>query len=415
MAAGRSEDLLGRAARSDAWAASRAQIREVDAANLQYPQYAARAEGSWIWDADGRRYDDFILGYGPVVLGHADARVNAAVQRQMETGICVSPMWTERQIELTELLCAVIPGAERAFLMRTGSDATTAAVRLARIHTRRDMVLKWGYNGWHDWTAPRPAGVPGDVAALTLHFRYNDIASVERAFAAHPGKIACLIVMPFEYEAPEPGFLARLKAVAHAHGALFVIDDMRSGFRIALGGAQEYFGVTADLATFSKAMANGFVISAVTGRADVMAGLGETHMSSTFFANPAEMAAAIETISIIRDEDVPARLWQLADRFDRGLRDAVGQRGLPVAVEGLPISPFLRFLDDGSWSSESCKRGFYRRTLEAGVMFHPNHQWYFCSAHSEAQIDRAVEICGDALDAVYADRAHCLSTTPETG
>lgn len=393
----KSSVLLHRGARSDAWAATRSRIREVDEANSLYPQYFSKAKGAWLWDVDGNRYIDFILGYGPVVLGHADERVNAAVTKELEKGCCISPMWSVRQVELTELLLEVIPGAECAYLMRTGSDATAAAVRLARIYTGREKVLKWGYNGWHDWTAPRPAGVPEGTRANTLHFTYNDLASVHRAFEEHPRQIACVIMMPFELELPRSGFLNEVRELAHQHGALFILDEMRSGFRMAVGGAQEYFGLVADLSTFSKAMANGFPISAVVGRADILDGLGQTHMSSTYYANPAEMVAAITTISILRSTDSLVTIWMLSELFCEGMKALIKKHGAPAEMRGFAISPLLEFHDSDHGPAHQLKVRFYQETVRNGVLFHPNHQWYLSAAHTFEDIEGALKVCDRAF------------------
>lgn len=392
--------LTERARKTDAWAATRDDILEIDAANLTYPQYVARAEGAYLWDVDEKRYIDFVLGYGPVVVGHAHPEVNAAVVGELARGTCMSPLWSPRQVELTELLTSVIPGAEQAYLMRTGSDATAAAVRLARIFTGRSKVLKWGYNGWHDWTCPRPDGVPPAVQAETLYFRFNDRASVDEAYALHPDQIACVIMMTYEYERPDPGFLNYVKDVAHRNGSLFILDEMRSGFRIALGGAQQYFHVQADLSTFSKAMSNGYPISAIVGRRDVLDGLRRTHMSSTFYGNPAEMAAALTTISIIRDTNAPALLWELGEMFQSGLRKVVNETSLPAKVVGMPISPFLVF--DDAESADLIKAAFYSGTLRCGVLLHPNHQWFLSTAHTSADIDHALSACADAATAAMS-------------
>jgi glutamate-1-semialdehyde 2,1-aminomutase len=393
-----SDHWAERARRTDAWAATRDLILEVDAANSAYPQYVERGSGAYIWDVDGNRYIDFILGYGPVVLGHANRDVNAAVIRQLATGTCMSPLWNPRQVELTELLTQVIPGAEQAYLMRTGSDATTGAVRLARIHTGRDKVVRWGYNGWHDWAAPRPEGVPASTAADTLQFHYNDIASLEAVFARHRDEIACVIMMSYEYEAPADGFLQQVKVVAKSNGALFVLDEMRSGFRIALGGAQEHFGVQPDLSTFSKAMSNGYPISAIVGRRDVLAALGRTHMSSTFYGNPAEMAAAIATIRILRETDALDRIAGLGELLRDGLDKLVMLYELPASMVGLPISPFLMFDDDPQ--AARLKTAFYRETLRRGVMFHPNHQWFLSAAHTTDDVEAALTACREALEVI---------------
>jgi glutamate-1-semialdehyde 2,1-aminomutase len=390
---------LQRAVRTDAWAATRNAIREIDAANAFYPQYVERASGAYLWDVDGNRYIDFILGYGPVVLGHADPRVNEAVFNELRNGSCMSPMWSRRQATLTELLTEVIPGAEQAYLMKTGSDATAAAVRLARIHTGRDKVLKWGYNGWHDWTAPRPDGVPASTRGETLQFRYNDLGSVEEAFSRYPGQIACVIMMPYELETAHDGFLEGVKRIAHRNGALFILDEMRSGFRMALGGAQEYFQVRADLSTFSKAMANGFPISAVIGSADLLKGLRRTHMSSTFYANPAEMAAAIVTISILRDSGALERIWRLSESFQEGLRGIVREFGAPADVIGYPISPFLSFRNGDGPEVQTMRTRFFHETVSRGLMLHPNHQWFLSAAHTEDDIAAALEICRSSFAA----------------
>jgi glutamate-1-semialdehyde 2,1-aminomutase len=394
----KSDTWLRRGEQVDAWAATRGSIRELDAANVLYPQYVSRAEGGHIWDVDGNRYVDFVLGYGPVILGHADKRVNAAVADAISRGVCISPMWSPSQVELAELLIQVIPGAERAFLLKTGSDATAAAVRLARIFTGREKVLKWGYNGWHDWTAPRPAGVPRAVQENTLHFTYNDLASVEKAFAEQPDQIACVIMMPFELEIPEEGFLVAVKEVAHRNGALFVLDEMRSGFRVALGGAQEFFGIVADLATFSKAMANGFPISALVGRADILSGLASTHMTSTFFANPPEMAASLATITILRDTDALEIVHHHAEHFFNGLQALIEHYQAPAVLRGYPVSPFLEFVERDGTRAADVKVAFYRETLKRGVLFHPNHQWFFCAAHTEEDIESTLAACAAAFE-----------------
>jgi glutamate-1-semialdehyde 2,1-aminomutase len=383
-----------RAQRTDAWAAARPVRGE-------FPRYVRRAKGAYVWDVDGNKYVDYILGFGPVVLGHADERVDGAVVEQLELGTCMSPLWSPRQVELTELLASVIPAAERAYLMRTGSDATSAAVRLARIHTGRDKVVHWGYNGWHDWACPRPEGIPEAVRADTLVLEYNDTTALERLFELHPEQIACVVMMPFELEAPAPGFLQEVKELAHRHGALFVLDELRSGFRMALGGAQEYFGVAADLSAFGKAMANGYPISAVAGRADVLQSLGRTQLASTSYGNAAEMAAALATIAILRDTDAIARLWSLGETFTAELRAVVDTFDLPAAVVGYPIAPFLLF-DRGIDGALEAKSRFFEATTRGGVLFQPDHQWFLSAAHTDEDVAFTIEVCRRAAASAAA-------------
>lgn len=298
-------------ARTDARAATRGDVVGPCASGVtRYPRYFSRAAGSYLWDLEGRRYVDFTLGYGPVVLGHADERVTEAVLAELSNGNCIAPLWSRRQSELTDLLVSVVPGAEMAYLLKTGSDATSTAVRLSRIVTGREKVLRWGYNGWHDWAAGIPAGIPEATRADTLLFDYSDLRTLREAFARHPGQVACVLMMPFGDETAPEGHLQKIRDIAHEHGALFVLDEMRSGFRLDLSGAQGLLGVQADVSTFSKAMANGHPISAVVGRADVLSALARTRISSTFYADPAPMAAALATIRILRDTDALERIWK---------------------------------------------------------------------------------------------------------
>ena len=205
-------------------------------------------------------------------------------------------------------------------------------------------------------------------------------------------------MMPFELDIPEEGFLLAVKEVAHRNGALFVLDEMRSGFRVALGGAQEFFGIVADLATFSKAMANGFPISALVGRADVLAGLASTHMTSTFFANPPEMAASLTTITILRDTDALEIIHRHAEHFCNGLQALIERYQAPAVLRGYPVSPFLEFVDRDGRCADDVRVAFYRETLERGVLFHPNHQWFFCAAHTEEDIEDTLAACDAAFE-----------------
>jgi glutamate-1-semialdehyde 2,1-aminomutase len=397
----RSENLAHRAANCDAWAATRLEILPQDQlVEGAYPLYASRAKGAYFWDADGNRYIDYILGYGTVILGHADPRIDEAVMRELRTGINISPLWREAQVDLAELLTQVIPGAEMAFLMRTGSDTTSGALRLARIYTGRSKVVRWGYNGWHDWSCSRLNGIPQSTLADTLVFQYNDIESVRSLFEKHPKDIACVVMMTFELEAPYPGFLQEVKEVAHEYGALFVLDEMRSGFRMALGGAQEYFGIEADLATYSKAMANGYPISAIVGRSDVLRCAGRTHMASTYYGNSAEMAGAIATISILRDSDAIARVWMLGELLQAGLRDLILRYDIDAKVVGYPPCPFLAFTSPDEDRREAAKTTFYSATIRGGIFFHPNHHWFVSAAHTEEDIRQTLEVCRFAFEAL---------------
>lgn len=396
----RDEAWANRGRRSDARAASRGDVLPPDSAGrARYPRYVDRCSGAHVWDVDGNRYIDYLLGYGPVILGHAHPDVNSAAMAELERGHCFAPLWSPRQVELAEVLCGVIPGAEAVLLLKTGSDATTAAVRLARIFTGRERVLRWGYNGWHDWSVHQAPGVP--PMSRAEEFDLDDLDDLDRRMTkADP--IACVVTMPFEYEQSRPGHLEQVRTIVHSHGALLVLDEMRSGFRLSLGGAQDYLGVRADLTTFSKAMANGYAISAVTGSAEIMAGLASTKISSTFFANPADMAAALTTIHILAETDALDRIWTFGTSLIAGLREIVAEAGIPAEVVGYPPMPFLRFTHADADESDLARLTFFSETTKRGVLLHPDHQWFVSAAHSVADLDKTLSACRRGLLAAAA-------------
>jgi glutamate-1-semialdehyde 2,1-aminomutase len=367
----------------------------------EYPSFADRGEGAYVWDVDGNRYIDFILAYGTIILGHAHPAVSAAVMKEIQRGFALS-IPKRAQVELAELLTAVIPGAERVLLLKTGSDATSAAVRISRAYTGREHVVRWGYNGWHDWASLRPPGVPQHALKQTHSFVYNDIASLRHVFAEHGKSIACCLMMPFELEEPRSGYLHEVAELAHSHGALLVLDEIRTGFRVALGGAQERLGLRADLATFSKAMANGYPISALTGREDVMQMVGEVHISSTFNINAAEMAAALATISKLQLSQTLPRIERLGLRLIDGLASLARAARVQAMPVGVPQMPFLQFCFEDTSARDAAKRAFYTETIKRGILLHPNHHWYICGAMSEQDIDEALTACEAGFAAARA-------------
>jgi len=369
----------------------------------RYPVYMDRAQGSHVWDVDGNEYVDWMSGYGCILLGHAFQEVDAAACAQMKKGF-ISLLSNPIQNELAQMLVEMVPCAEMVRFFKTGTDATTAAVRIARIHTGRDMVVRWGYHGWADWslsTMPEfNAGVPQSTRELVHTFRYNDLDSLRAAFERHPGRIACQIMMPFETELPKEGFLEGARDICHEHGAVFVFDEIRSGFRMAPGGAQEYFGVVPDVAALSKAMANGYAISAVVGRRDVMTAVEKGLFSATFFSSAMEMAASIATLGIVRERGVIEHIWRIGAKLQAGLRDLCAASPLGVEVVGAPPMPFLQFRE----SDREAKMEFYAEAAERGVYFHPGHHWFVNFSHTDEDVERTLDACRRAFEAAAAVR-----------
>jgi glutamate-1-semialdehyde aminotransferase len=296
------------------------------------PRFLVRGSGPRTWDVDGNEYLDLSMGVGPVVLGHAYPAVDDAIRAQLERGIAFS-LPSPLEVEVAELLRDLVPGAERVRFSKTGADVTSAAVRLARAHTGRDRVLCCGYHGWHDWyvgTTDRAAGVPWAVAELTNTIRYNDLDSVRDALDE---TVACVILEPTVVEPPVPGFLEGVRALCDERGALLVFDEMWTGFRLAVGGAQAHYGVRADLACFSKALANGMPLSALTGRADVMELLErDVFFFTTFGGEALSLAAARATLGTIAREDVPRALAETGRTLRDGIEDIARGVGLAHAV-----------------------------------------------------------------------------------
>lgn len=402
----KSQSLAHHSAKYDAWVAAELtapERRNYQFINGQYPLYASHGTGAYIFDVDGNRYIDYILGYGTVILGHGHHAVTLAVQEELGRGHCLSPLWKPQQAELCELICSVIPNAEQAFLMKTGSDATTAAVRLARIFTGRQRVLRWGYNGWHDWSTPRPEGVPPSTLELVHEFPYNDLAAIQRLFDRYGAEIACVFMMPFELDSPMQGYLEAVGALAHDYGALFILDEMRSGFRMALGGAQEFFHVDADLVTLSKAMANGHAISCITGRADILGCLARTKITATYFANSEAMAAALSCIRTLQSEASIDRVWAMGQRLKDGLIQVMADHGDIASVCGYAPCPFVAFDRLEPDHGERAKEIFFANTAANGLLLHPSHHWYVSAAHSAADIDQTIDICDTAARAVVRE------------
>ena len=267
----RSAELEARARRIIPGVTQTASKRPEAFAPGAFPDFIERGRGSHVWDVDGNEYIDFVMACGPVTLGYCYPAVDQAIQEQLGRGIIFSRP-TALEGEVAEALADIVPCAEMTRFFKGGAEANSGALRLARAYTGRSKVASCGYRGWHDqWAvAHTPRGIPAELAGLILEFRYNDLDSLQRLLEANPGQVAAVIFDAVSGDLPEAGFLAGVQALAQRHGALLIFDEIVTGFRLAPGGAQEYYGVTPDLAVFAKGIANGMPLSAVCGRRDIM-------------------------------------------------------------------------------------------------------------------------------------------------
>jgi glutamate-1-semialdehyde aminotransferase len=327
--------------------------------NGVYPKYLVRGRGCRVTDADGNQYIDYPMALGAILLGHAYPKVADAVARQAREGTLFTLMHP-LEVEVAERLCGLVPCAEMARFMKNGSDATTAAVRLARAYTGRSRVAYCGYHGWQDWfagTTPRAAGVPAALPALLRPFAYNRIETLEAVLAEHPGEYAA-VILEHGGEEPEDGFLARVRDLAHRHGAVFIWDEIVTGLRWAAGGAQEFYGVTPDLACFGKALGNGLPIAAVVGTKALMAEFERVFVSMTFGGDVLALAAARAVLDEVVRRPVVAHLWELGTTWIEGMRAVIAESGVDVQLVGAPPRSALTFADQGGHTANEVRSLF---------------------------------------------------------
>jgi glutamate-1-semialdehyde 2,1-aminomutase len=374
---------------------------------LQYPPgaaplFATHGDGGRIFDVDGNQYVDLVSALLPVVLGYRDRDVDSAIRRQLTRGISLS-LPSELETELAERLRKHIPCAEMARFGKNGTDATSAAIRLARAATRRERVMALGYHGWQDWyigATTRNLGVPAAVTALTHLAPYGDLAAADKLLKAHPGEFAAVILEPAGATEPPPGYLQGLLELTHKHGALLVFDEIITGFRWALGGAQARYGVTPDLACFGKAMGNGMPISAVVGRASVMRLMEQIFYSGTFGGEALSLAAAIATVDKIERRDVIGQLWRTGGELMAGARQRIAAAGLEGVIGLVGVAPWaiLSFKDHAAASRDAIKTLFLTEMIQAGVLINASHN--VCFAHTPEDVAQVLAAYDRALPAV---------------
>jgi glutamate-1-semialdehyde 2,1-aminomutase/spore coat polysaccharide biosynthesis protein SpsF len=366
------------------------------------PLFVSHGDGGRVYDVDGNEYVDLVSALMPNVLGYRDPDVDRAIREQLTRGISFS-LPTMLETELAERLTKHIPCAEMVRFGKNGTDATSAAIRLARAATKRDRLMMLGYHGWQDWfigATTRNLGVPAAVSALSHLAPFGDLAAAEALFKKYPDQFAAIILEPAGATEPPAGYLQALKDLAHLNGALLVFDEVVTGFRWSLGGAQKHYGVTPDLAAFGKAMGNGMPIAAVVGCADVMRLMEDIFYSGTFGGEALSLAASIATIDKIERERVTERLWQVGGRLADAARKKIADAGLDGVIGLVGCAPWsiLTYKDHPNGSKEAIKTLFLREMIAAGVLINASHN--VCFAHSPTDIGRVLGAYDHALDVV---------------
>jgi len=352
------------------------------------PYFIKKGSGSRVWDVDGNEYLDFVSGLASITLGYSDPDVDAAVKAQLEEGVIFS-LAHPIEIQVAEKICEMVPCAEMVRFGKNGSDATAGAVRLARAFTKRDRIAVCGYHGWQDWyigATARNLGVPQAVSDLTHNFPFNDLDALSSLLQSRMGEFAAVILEPMNVSEPNPGYLQAVKELAHKHGAVLIFDETITGFRFANGGAQELFGVTPDLATFGKGLANGYPLSAVAGRADIMALMEEIFFSFTFGGETLSLAASLATMNKLQREPVVKTVSTQGENIKTGLNKIIVQNEAQqfLSVTGHPSWSFFIIKDTKDVSAYALKTLFMQEMLRKGILILGTHNVSY--AHSDEDI-----------------------------
>lgn len=375
------------------------------------PKYLKKGAGSHVWDVDGNEFIDYPLALGPILLGYDYAPVTEAVINQIREGTTFTLMHP-LEVEVAELLTSIIPSAEMVRFGKNGADVTSAAVKVARAYTGRDHIAYCGYHGCQDWyavTTPRNKGIPKELAGYMHQFDYNRIETLEKAFADNPGKIACVIM---EVPGIDPAidirtgknFLQLVKETANRNGALFILDEIVTGFRYSIGGAQKYYDVTPDLSCFGKGMANGFAISAVVGKREFMNELNEVFFSMTYSGDTVGLAAAKATITELMNKPVIPHIWEMGEKLHKGINSFAEKAGVNFRITGKPPRGGISAKNANGEDDLLLKSVFLQETVKRGILY--GGPVFISYSHSKEDIERTIEASCEAIS-VLKEAAAC--------
>jgi 3-aminobutanoyl-CoA transaminase len=370
----------------------------------EYPIFLESGKGCRLTDVDGNEFIDFLCGYGPIILGYREEEVDDAVIRQIkEKGFCFS-LTQGYQNLLAKKLTELVPSSELSIFLKTGSDATTASIRIARAYTNRIRVMRCGYHGWHDWCVEMKGGIPGKFYEDVHEFRYNNLDQLEGLMAHYGNETAAVIMTPFGHpnhqkmEEPQPGFLEGVREIATRYGSVLIYDEVRTNFRLSMGGAQKLYGVTPDLSVLGKSMANGYAISAVSGRKEVMmAAASKLFISSTFFPNSDGYIAALKTIEILERDHVLETIWEKGDRFLGKIREIINRHDIGAELTGVAPMFYITFAKDEAGTQKGKRDDFYAQLIRRGIFMTPHHHAYISYRHREEDLDVTARAIDEAM------------------
>lgn len=378
-----------------------------------FPQFFERASGATLWDVDGKAYLDYLCGYGPNLFGYGHEGIDAAYIDQLRRGDAMTGP-SHLMVELAETMTAMVDHADWAMFCKNGTDATTMALMTARRHTGRKTILvaAGAYHGAAPWCTPLKNGTTEGDRAYQIHYVYNDVASLEEAARKAGDDLAAIFASPIKHdtfvdqELPDADYARAARRICDETGALLIVDDVRAGFRLARDSSWSLVGVKPDLSTWGKAIANGHGISALLGADVARAAAGSIYVTGSFWFAAAPMAAALETMRLIRESDYLERTIALGDRLRAGLDDAAAANGFSLRQTGPSQLPLITFDDDAD-----CAKGYFwtAALMRRGIYFHPWHNMFICTAMTDADIDRTIV----AADEAFAELKTAKLSTPE--
>jgi glutamate-1-semialdehyde 2,1-aminomutase len=369
-----------------------------------YPQFFERGEGAHIWDVDGRRYLDLMCAYGPNLFGYANPQIDAAFVRQLGLGDTLTGP-TALMVDLAETMVALVTHADWAMFCKNGTDATTMALTAARAHTRRKTMIraKGAYHGAAPWCVPRPTGTLETDRAHQITCDYNDVASLEAAVAEAGDDLACIFAAPFKHDAfidqaePDPAYARRARELCDQTGALLIIDDVRAGLRLVRDCSWAKIGVQPDLSTWGKCLANGHSLSALLGNDKARKAAASIFVTGSFWFQAAPMAAALETMNLVKTTDYLERMMALGQRLRDGLAERASAAGFSLRQTGPVTMPLFLFDDDPDLRKGFC---FSSEMLDRGVYVHPWHNMFLCAAMTPADIELVLDAADGAFKAL---------------
>lgn len=370
----------------------------------QSPCFIEKADGCRFWDVDGNEYIDYMCAYGPMIIGYKHPKVEEAVAEQKRKGDCFnlpSPIW----VDLAERMVGLIAAADWVAFGKNGSDACNHAVRVARAHTGRKKIImaQGSYHGIGPWCTPNTSGINDEERANVLTFPYNDIKALKGLVEANQNDVAAIIITPFKHEfahdqeMPTEAFISGLREICQGDGPLLIMDDVRAGFRLHMEGSAEYIGLRPHLSCFSKAMGNGYPISACVGLKELKDSASQVFFTGSFFSGAEPIAASLATLDEMVGTEALAHTFRIGERLKQGILDQARSLGLEISYTGPVTIPFMIIEGDSGFEKN---RIFCARAYQEGVFFHPYHNWFISAAHREEDIEETLEATQKAFEAV---------------